>query len=144
MRAWKVYGGSPMTTSILFARFLGPVMLIAAASMLSDRNAIRDIVQDFMESPALIYLAGVMTLAMGIAIITFHNFWVPDWRIIITFYGYVAVVSGIFRMAFPTQVKQLGEWMLLTPYIIRGAAVLNLIIGGFLTWKGFLSGISFQ
>lgn len=132
-----------MTTSILFARFLGPVMLIAAASMLSDRDAIRDIVQDFMNSPALIYLAGVLTLAMGIAIITFHNFWVLDWRIIITFFGYIAVVSGIFRMAFPTQVKLMGEWMLLTPYIIRGAAILNLIMGGFLTYKGFLSGLKF-
>ncbi len=38
----------------------------------------------------------------------------------------------------------MGEWMLLTPYIIRGAAVLNAILGAFLTYKGFLSGISFQ
>lgn len=132
-----------MTTSILFARFLGPVMLVAAASMLSDRKAIRDIVEDFMDSPATIYLAGVLTLAMGIAVVTFHNFWVADWRIVVTFYGYVAVMSGIFRMAFPTQVKQMGEWMLETPYIIRATAILNLIVGGFLTWKGFLSGISF-
>jgi len=118
-------------------------MLIAAASMLSDRDAIRDIVQDFMNSPALIYLAGVLTLAMGIAIITFHNIFVADWRILITSFGYIAVVSGIFRMAFPTQVKMMGEWMLLTPYIIRCAAVLNLIMGGYLTYKGFLSGLNF-
>lgn len=132
-----------MTTSILFARFLGPVMLIAAASMLSDRDAIRDIVQDFMNSPALIYLAGVLTLAMGIAIITFHNIFVADWRILITSFGYIAIISGIFRMAFPTQVKLMGEWMLLTPYIIRWAAILNLIMGGYLTYKGFLSGLKF-
>lgn len=133
-----------MTTSILFARFLGPLMLVTAASMLSDRDAIRDIVENFMRSPALIYLAGVLTLAMGIAIVTFHNFWTADWRIIITFYGYVAIVSGIFRMAFPTQVRRLGEWMLLTHYIIRGSAVLYAILGAFLTWKGFLSGLDFH
>lgn len=132
-----------MTTSILFARFIGPVMLVAAASMLADRKAIRSIAEDFMDSPALIYLAGVLTLTAGVAIVTFHNFWVADWRILITSFGYIAVMSGIFRMAFPTQVKQMGEWMLETPYIIRGAAVLNAMMGAFLTWKGFLSGLNF-
>jgi uncharacterized membrane protein HdeD (DUF308 family) len=128
-----------MTTSILFARLIGPVMLVAAMSMLADREAIREVAEDFMNSPALIYLAGVLTLIMGVAIVTFHNFWVRDWRIIVTMFGYIAVLSGVFRMAFPTQVKQLGQWMLETKFIIRGAAALNVLLGAFLTWKGFFS-----
>ena len=68
-----------MTTSILFARYIGPVMLVAATAMLFDRQAIRDVADDFMNSPALIYLAGVLTLIAGITIITFHNFWHLDW-----------------------------------------------------------------
>ena len=128
-----------MTTSIIFARFIGPVMLVAAVSMLLDRNAIRAIAEDFMNSPALIYIAGVLTLVMGIAIITFHNFWVMDWRVIITMFGYIAVVSGVFRMAFPTKVKQLGDWMLQTKLIIRSAALLNGLLGAYLTYMGFIA-----
>jgi uncharacterized membrane protein HdeD (DUF308 family) len=128
-----------MTTSIVFARFIGPVMLVAAVSMLLDRNAIRAIAEDFMNSPALIYIAGVLTLVMGIAIITFHNFWVMDWRVIITMFGYIAVVSGVFRMAFPTKVKQLGDWMLQTKLIIRSAALLNGLLGAYLTYIGFIA-----
>ncbi len=128
-----------MTTSIVFARFIGPVMLVAAVSMLLDRNAIRAIAEDFMNSPALIYIAGVLTLVMGIAIITFHNFWVMDWRVIITMFGYIAVVSGVFRMAFPTKVKQLGDWMLQTKLIIRSAALLNGLLGAYLTYMGFIA-----
>ena len=114
-------------------------MLVAAMSMLLDRNAIRDIAEDFMNSPALIYIAGVLTLVMGIAIITFHNFWVMDWRVIITMFGYIAVVSGVFRMAFPTKVKQLGGWMLQTKLIIRSAALLNGLLGAYLTYMGFMA-----
>lgn len=127
-----------MTTSIVFARLIGPVMLVAAITMLVDRDAIRDIAEDFMNSPALIYLAGVLTLVMGIAIVTFHNTWVMDWRIIITLFGYIAVMSGVFRMALPTKVKQLGDWMLETKMIVRSAAVLNGLLGAFLTFKGFI------
>ena len=128
-----------MTTSTVFARFIGPVMLVAAASMLLDRKAIRAVGEDFMNSPALIYLAGVLTLIMGIAIITFHNIWVADWRIIITIFGTISIVSGVFRMAFPTKVKHLGDWMLDTKMIIRSAALLNGLLGAYLTYKGFLA-----
>ncbi len=128
-----------MTTSILFARFIGPVMLIAAASMLLDRDAIRAVAEDFMSSPALIYLAGVLTLITGITIVTFHNFWVFDWRIIITIFGYICIVSGFFRMAFSTHVKKLGDWMLETRPIIRVAAVMNGLLGAYLTYEGFIA-----
>ena len=128
-----------MTTSIVFARFIGPVMLVAAVSMLLDRNAIRAVGEDFMNSPALIYLAGVLTLIMGIAIITFHNIWVMDWRLIITLFGYIAIVSGVFRMAFPTKVKHLGDWMLETKMIVRSAALLNGMLGAYLTYQGFMA-----
>ena len=128
-----------MTTSIVFARFIGPVMLVAALSMLLDRQAIRAVGEDFMNSPALIYLAGVLTMIMGIAIITFHNIWVMDWRIIITIFGYIAIVSGMLRMVFPTRVKQLGDWMLETKMIVRSAAVLNGLIGVYLTYQGFVA-----
>ena len=128
-----------MTTSIMFARFIGPVMLVAAMSMLLDRKAIRAVGEDFMNSPALIYLAGVLTLTMGIAIITFHNIWTMDWRILITLLGCIAIVSGVFRMAVPTKVKQLGNWMLETNMIVRSAALLNGLLGAFLTYKGFIA-----
>jgi uncharacterized membrane protein HdeD (DUF308 family) len=128
-----------MTTSIVFARFIGPVMLVAAVSMLLDRNAIRAVGEDFMNSPALIYLAGVLTLIMGIAIITFHNIWVMDWRLIITLFGYIAIVSGVFRMVFPTKVKHLGDWMLETKMIVRSAALLNGMLGAYLTYQGFMA-----
>lgn len=139
MCAGKDERAAAMTTSILFARFIGPVMLAAAISMAVDRQAIRNVADDFMNSPALIYLAGVLTLIAGITIITFHNFWVFDWRLIITIFGYICVISGIFRMAFPTQVKQMGEWMLETRPLIRIAAVLNGLLGAFLTYKGFIA-----
>ena len=128
-----------MTTSIVFARFIGPVMLVAAVSMLLDRKAIRTVGEDFMNSPALIYLAGVLTLIMGIAIITFHNIWVMDWRTIITLFGYIAIVSGVFRMGFPTKVKKLGDWMLDTRMIVRSAALLNGMLGAYLTYQGFVA-----
>jgi len=128
-----------MTTSIMFARFIGPVMLVAAMSMLLDRKAIRAVGEDFMNSPALIYLAGVLTLTMGIAIITFHNIWTTDWRIVITLFGCIAIVSGVFRMTVPTKVKQLGDWMLDTKMIVRSAALLNGLMGAFLTYKGFIA-----
>ena len=52
-----------METSALSARFIGPVMLVAGASMFVNRARMIEIFKDFTDSPGMIFIGGVMALA---------------------------------------------------------------------------------
>ena len=58
-----------MTTSTYLARLIGPVLLVAAVGALLNREAYKAMAQEFLRSPALIYLSGVLTMLAGVAVV---------------------------------------------------------------------------
>ena len=129
-----------MTTSYWIAQLLGPVLLIATLGMLVNRQAYVTMAREFIDSTALIYLAGILTLTAGLAITISHNVWVMDWPVVVTIFGWLAIIGGIFRMAFPNLVSKIGTNMLekhsnMLPVTM---AVVGLL-GGVLTWYGYMA-----
>jgi len=47
-------------------------------------------------------------LAIGIAVVLAHNVWVANWRVIITVFGWLAMLGGIFRIVYPQLVQRVG------------------------------------
>ncbi len=128
-----------METSRLIAKFIGPVMIVAALSGLLNSKQIMVIFEDFIKSPALIFIAGVMTLVMGLALVIFHNRWVADWTVIITIFGWIGITGGILRMAFPMLAIETGKRMIGQQKMLAVIAILNAALGGFLTYQGYLA-----
>ena len=128
-----------MDTSDLIARFLGPVMLAAGISMFVNRQRFTQIFKDFINSPGMIFMGGVMALVLGIALVTFHNIWVADWRAFITVYGWLALAAGIVRMIFPEFAIDIGKRMMEREPLMMVTAALNILLGGFLTYMGFVA-----
>ena len=126
-----------METSQLIAKFIGPVMLVAALAGLLNRDQIMSIFEDFIKSPALIFIAGVMTLVMGLTLVIFHNRWVADWTVIITIFGWIGIAGGIMRMAFPVFAVETGKRMIGQKKMLAAIAVVNIVLGGFLTYQGY-------
>ena len=128
-----------MDTSILFAKFLGPTMLVSGIAVLVNRKNIHAITEEFLNSPALIYLAGFLALLLGLAILIFHNVWVAGWPVIITIFGWIALGAGIVRMSFPALVKKIGTAMMARGALITIATAFNAVLGAYLTYMGFLA-----
>jgi hypothetical protein len=85
----------------------------------------------------LIFIAGFLALLGGLAIVNTHNLWVAGWPIIITIFGWLAVIGGIIRIAFPGVTKSIGKAML-------GNALLLRVIGGVQTALGaYLMSVSY-
>ena len=61
-----------------------------------------------------------------------------DWRALITLIGWIAVVAGTARLALPAAMKRFGEAMLEKPFMIAAPGALMAIIGGYLSWHGYL------
>jgi hypothetical protein len=126
-----------MSTSIYLARLIGPVMLAAAIGLFLNREGYKAMAQEFLRSPALIYLSGVLTMLAGVAIVLAHNLWVADWRLLITVFGWLGAIGGAARIALPAATKAVGERMLDKPAWMTIGGVGWLAIGALLTFFGY-------
>ena len=128
-----------MATSILIAKYLGPVILAASLSMFVNPSQMTRIFEDFTNSPGMIFIAGVMTLVMGLTLVIFHNKWVANWTVIITIFGWIGIFGGLMRMMFPMAAIAMGKRMMERKGALAAIGVINGLLGAFLTYKGYIA-----
>jgi hypothetical protein len=128
---------SSVQTSIFLARLIGPVMLVAAIALFLNAAAYKAMAREFLRSPALIYLSGLLTMTAGLAIVLRHNVWVADWRVIITLLGWAGTIGGAARIALPDRVRSVGEAMLGKPMALTIGGAAWLAVGAALCFFGY-------
>lgn len=128
-----------METSLFLARLLGPILLTLSAAVLINQVNMREMATDFLEHRGLIFLAGILTLLAGLAIVLTHNVWVLGWPVIITIFGWLAVIGGIFRIVFPDSVRSIGQSMLDKPGLLTGGGIAQGLIGAWLCYVGYMA-----
>ncbi len=127
-----------MTTSIFLANLIGPFALALGLALVFQGTGFRAFASEFMASPALIFLSGVITLPAGLAIVLTHNVWTPDWRVVITIVGWLAVVTGAIRMIVPQQAAAKARGVIAQPLIPKIGAAIWLAIGALLCFYGYI------
>ncbi len=129
-----------MQTSIFIAKLPGPIFVLVGIALLVRREMFRGLLQDFLKSPALIYLAGVLGLLCGLALVLAHNVWALDWRLIITLVGWVSIVRAVVTIFAPQWIVSIGSKLLEHRMIFFGAGVIDLVVGFVLSYFGYLAG----
>jgi hypothetical protein len=124
-------------TSKMIAALIGPTLIAIAAAMLLNFRSFPQLAEQISRDPALIFLSGILLFVAGLAIVRAHNIWAGGWPVLVTVLGWVAVLGGLARMLFPTQlaamVARVGQS---SGWIVVAAAVI-LVIGAFLSFKGY-------
>ncbi len=127
-----------METSLFLAKMIGPLLLAISAAVLVNQDNMRDMAADFLEHRGLIFLAGILTLLGGIAILLTHNVWVLGWPVIITILGWLSVIGGAFRIIFPDSVKSMGAAMLEKRGLFTAAGIIQGVIGAWLCYVSYM------
>jgi hypothetical protein len=127
-----------METSRLFARFVGPVFVAIGLAQIVNADVLRTLVGQFLDSYALIFLAGIMAMLAGLAIVNFHNLWVSDWRVAITLFGWLALIGGVIRIVLPQQTATIGAAIFAVPNITIFSGLFTLALGAWLTYAGYI------
>ncbi len=130
-----------MTTSRYIARLMGPVLLTIGVGMvfgmLLEGDAYSSLMKEFIASRALIFITGALALTAGLAIVNAHNLWVPDWRVIVTILGWLAILRGIMNLVFPLTVQTLGDRMIASHAGVLAGAAITIVIGVILSVMGY-------
>lgn len=124
-----------MELSIFLAKLMGIYLLIIAADLLIRGREFEGAVKDFARSKGLLFFSGSLSLLFGLAIAIGHPVCSHDWRGLITLIGYLLILRGVMRVAFPSYLQKIlvsvfrkGYWVIF---------LIVLIIGLYLTYMGF-------
>lgn len=126
-----------MTPSTFIARIMGPLLVVMGLGTLLQTEAFRAMAQESLQSPAVIYFSGIIALTIGLVVLNVHNLWVRDWRVVITIFGWLALIGGIFRLLATSFVQQVGLEVLTRPRGLIVGAVGQLVLGGYLAIVGY-------
>ena len=131
-----------MQRSIFLAKLIGPFLAVCGIALAFNADTFRVIGVEIVKSPAMIYIAGLLALVAGLAIVNTHNEWTADWRVAITLLGWLSVFAGIIRVVFPRAVEALGTSIVATVSNgwIVGEGVVILALGAWLSFKGYAPG----
>ena len=126
-----------MELSLFLAKLFGIYLLIVAVLSVLRGEVIAQALEEFFASRSMLFLNGLLALAVGIAMAVSHSVWQLNWRGLITLVGYLSIAKGIVRIGFPeVSKKAVGVFVKdgTTRWIWIG---LLLLLGGYLTWVGF-------
>src|SRR3954469_14998646 len=131
-------GQDIVPSSLFLARLIGPFAFALGLAMLIRRAEIHALANEVLASPALMFITGLMTLPAGLAIVLTHNVWTPDWRVVITILGWLAIVSGAVRILAPQRTAATGRRLLARPLTLHIGAAIYLGAGALLCFFGYL------
>jgi len=89
-----------MDSSLFLAKFWGWYLIIFFVILSFNPKRIKQIFNDLRDEKFLI-IASFIAVIVGLLNILFHNIWEPNWKIIITLIGWVALLKGLFLFIFP-------------------------------------------
>ena len=126
-----------MQSSIFLARIIGPLFMILSVGLLINTKTYQEISKEFYINASQRYLGGLVALILGLLMIEFHNVWKVHWTVIITIIGWIAVVKGVVLLAFPDLLSRLADAYTNKPRLLIVNSFIVLVIGIFLTVKGY-------
>jgi hypothetical protein len=126
-----------MDRSRFIAGLVGPVLVTVAVSLFVNQSHMAEMMDQFAKNWALVFIAGIMTLVAGLAIVQTHNVWNGGWPTVITVLGWLAVIGGVARIVLPREMADLGVRFAAHPRGAIVAAVIPFILGVFLSLKAY-------
>ena len=103
-----------------------------------NRAAVRAVLDEFSAIRALVFLAGLITMPAGLAVVLTHNVWVADWPVLITVLGWLTVISGAVRLVAPEGAIQFGRRVYERPNGALFGAAIWVALGAILCFFGYV------
>jgi len=125
--------------SITLAKLLGPLFLVIGVGALFNRDYYQKMIAEFLRNSGLYYFSGATALVVGLAIVIHHNIWSADWRSIITVIGWISIFRGAVRLLLPAAGSRFATSFTSSFWPIGLGVILIIIVGGVLTYFGYVS-----
>lgn len=126
-----------MNLSIFLAKAWGLFLIIISLAFLINKKNLQTILQAY-QSKWNVLVSGSINLVVGILMVLSHNIWTWNWKVIITLFGWVALIKGVVRLVWPSEVDQIRK-LLVDSRWVSVLLIIALALGVYLTFIGFTS-----
>ncbi len=123
----------------MFARVLGPYLVIITATAMARASQMRTLASEFGANSVWPYVTGAFILLSGLIVVALHQYWRSAAAIIVSVLGWMTTAKGFFLMALPhsyvsvvSSAVDAGNWWL------AGFAAIALV-GLYLIYVGWIA-----
>jgi len=128
-----------MPPAVFIARLTGPSLVVIGVGVLLNEANYAAMITEAAHSPTLIYLSGLLTLPLGLAILNVYRAWTADWRVIVTILGWLLAIGGVIRIVLPQFTATPATTLYSTSAGLTAFGVVVLVLGGYLSFDGYRS-----
>jgi len=115
-------------------QIIGIFYCVMGVGMFANQDFYRKAFGDFAKSKAAVLAGGMLALLLGCIMILLHNTWEQGTGVIITIFGWLALLKGIFILVAPKFCLQLIAAICKEKSILKMAAVLIFLLGIGAVW----------
>jgi len=93
-----------MELSIFIAKLFAVVYLMIGLGMLLSPAYYQKLMGDMLKNPFVFYFGGMLAAVIGFLLVTYHNIWESSWVVVVTIFGWLALLKGFMFLVFPGHV----------------------------------------
>jgi hypothetical protein len=92
---WIVLEETMSSTTSYLSRLIGLYCILAALFMFTHKQLSVDTVTALLHSPMALFVTGLLTILLGLAMILGHNVWSGTLPVVVTLIGWATLVKGL-------------------------------------------------
>jgi hypothetical protein len=123
--------------TIFLATVLGWFLVIVSFFLLFKHQHMKLIMADVIGHTGLFFVFALITLIIGLLMVTSHNIWVMGWPVVVTLFSWIILLSGLLRLMWPEVAMQMGQSFFRHPIRMQATGGVLLIIGLFLLFHAY-------
>jgi hypothetical protein len=105
-------------------------LIVVGLSLLSRPKAWIEAFEPAARHPIVPLLSGLYALLAGLVVVSAHNLWVSDVRVVVTILGWVALASGVVLLLAPEVYAFMLRKIPITPALIAFRGIVRIALGG--------------
>lgn len=117
-------------------QILGGLYLLVGLGFIFNKDFYNKVFKDMVESTSYMFWGGLVAYFLGALIVSFHNIWVGNWSVLVTVFGWLALIKGVLLMLSPSLMNKLFRWMINKDYLVSIGALV-FVLGVLTTYIGF-------
>ena len=127
-----------MPLTYFYAELFGVILIVMSLAMVMNKHAMLTTFNELAESRPIIFIAGLMSMFVGLIAVLTHNVWNGGaLAFFVTLIGWAFLLKGIFCFFFPHGSYKKLMHAIKFEHVYYPYSFLALILGVFLSYYGF-------
>jgi len=123
-----------MGVEIFLAKFWGWLLLVTCLIFLLKKKVLSEEMFRLVKDKGFALISGYLALTIGLVTVILHNVWVADWRVAVTICGWISLIKGIGRIAFPKAIQKVAPKFQNKPALTQVLLFAAILFGAWLIW----------